>query len=146
MINILRTNQVRAAQKGIPTGLVYQQNEKTLNKIGSPELEQMLRNRDWAPLNDVKVNRRDFEALRAAQDLQEGDVEASEYNLSADTTAAANKGLDKESAKDADMIKVILQALDKRIESGEALSGPETGVTLMATDFLIRELEAAIGF
>jgi hypothetical protein len=30
MINILRTPQVRAAQKGIPTGLVYKQNEEVI--------------------------------------------------------------------------------------------------------------------
>ncbi|KAJ1451580.1 hypothetical protein M885DRAFT_346772 [Pelagophyceae sp. CCMP2097] len=30
MINILRTNQVKAAQKGLPTALVYAQNEATL--------------------------------------------------------------------------------------------------------------------
>jgi hypothetical protein len=39
MINILRTNQVRAAQKGIPTGAVYKQNEENLNAVGSATLE-----------------------------------------------------------------------------------------------------------
>ena len=39
MINILRTTQVRTAQRGIPTGLVYQQNERTLSSIGAEKLE-----------------------------------------------------------------------------------------------------------
>ena len=43
MINILRTTQVRAAQKGIPTGLVYKQNEKTLSNVGVDTLETCLR-------------------------------------------------------------------------------------------------------
>ena len=39
MINLLRTSQVRAAQKGVATGLVYHQNEEKLNKIGSARLQ-----------------------------------------------------------------------------------------------------------
>ena len=39
MINILRTPQVRAAQKGIPTGQVYQQNEERLSEVGTEVLE-----------------------------------------------------------------------------------------------------------
>ena len=70
MINILRTTQVRAAQKGIPTGLVYQQNEKTLSSIGADSLERMLRKRDWSDIEGMKVDRKDMEALRVAQDLQ----------------------------------------------------------------------------
>ena len=42
MINILRSNQVKAAQKGIPTGLVYQQNDERLSKVGSEVLQVML--------------------------------------------------------------------------------------------------------
>ena len=34
MINLLRTPQVRAAQRAIPTGAVYAQNEKTLASVG----------------------------------------------------------------------------------------------------------------
>jgi hypothetical protein len=33
MVNILRTPQVRLAQRSIPTGLVYQQNEKTMMEV-----------------------------------------------------------------------------------------------------------------
>lgn len=36
---------------------------------------------------------------------------------------------------------VIIQALQKRIESGKPLSGPETSVTVMAADILIKALE-----
>lgn len=39
MINLLRTPQVRAAQKGIPTGQVYQQNEERLAAVGSECLQ-----------------------------------------------------------------------------------------------------------
>ena len=50
MINILRTPQVRAAQKGVPTGIVYKQNEERLNEIGTNTLEEMLYNRQWEDL------------------------------------------------------------------------------------------------
>lgn len=39
MINILRTPQVRAAQKGVPTGQVYKQNEERLSAVGTTTLE-----------------------------------------------------------------------------------------------------------
>ena len=57
MINILRTEQVRKAQKGIPTGLVYTQNERTLNSIGSSNLKEMLESQSWTSLSDVEVDR-----------------------------------------------------------------------------------------
>ena len=92
MINILRTNQVRAAQKGIPTGLVYQQNEKTLNSVGTQQLETMLRKRDWSAIEDLKVNRRDMEALRIAQDYKEtGTIDEKDMDIVHDATPAANK-------------------------------------------------------
>jgi len=50
MINILRTPQVRAAQKGVPTGVVYKQNEERLNAVGAKVLQDMLYNRDWTGL------------------------------------------------------------------------------------------------
>jgi len=50
MINILRTPQVRAAQKGIPTGLVYKQNEERLSEVGAVVLEKMLYDRKWEGL------------------------------------------------------------------------------------------------
>lgn len=50
MINLLRTPQVRAAQKGIPTGSVYEVNERNMESVGLPKLEQMLREKDWTPL------------------------------------------------------------------------------------------------
>lgn len=48
MINLLRTPQVRKAQKGVPTGSVYTTNERNLEVVGSVQLQQMLDNRDWA--------------------------------------------------------------------------------------------------
>ena len=50
MINLLRTPQVRAAQKGIPTGSVYDINEKNLHSVGVQELQDMLDARDWEGL------------------------------------------------------------------------------------------------
>jgi hypothetical protein len=48
MINILRTPQVRKAQKGVPTGSVYTTNERNLQVIGAKQLEDMLTKRDWS--------------------------------------------------------------------------------------------------
>jgi len=50
MINLLRTPQVRAAQKGIPTGSVYDTNEKNLATVGPDALRQMLEAREWVGL------------------------------------------------------------------------------------------------
>ena len=50
MINILRTPQVKAAQKGIPTGVVYKQNEERLAAVGTRVLEDMLYTRNWEGL------------------------------------------------------------------------------------------------
>jgi len=143
MINILRTNQVRAAQKGIPTGLVYQQNEKTLNKVGVNELEKCLRLRDWDSLEDEKVNRRDHEALRVAQDMQQsetGEVNAEDLTLEFDNTPKANK-MDRSQVEGGDIVNVVLEALKKRVCQGTYLTGQETSATLLATDFLIKQLD-----
>ena len=50
MINLLRTRQVRNAQKGVPTGIVYKQNEERLNAVGAEVLGKMLFQRNWAGL------------------------------------------------------------------------------------------------
>lgn len=50
MINILRTPQVVAAQRGIPTGVVYQQNEERLRSVGAQALHRMLQQRNWSAL------------------------------------------------------------------------------------------------
>lgn len=151
MINILRTKQVRAAQKGIPTGLVYKQNEKTLGKIGTKQLETMLRKRDWTDVKDEKVDRRELEALRVAQDLQTtGRVAQEDMSVTSDATPAANK-VDKGQVEGANMLNVMLQALEKRLHGGsdggvQRLSGPETSAAMMASDFLlerVKELEAS---
>lgn len=145
MINILRTNQVRAAQKGIPTGLVYKQNEKTLSGVGVDKLETCLRLRDWEPIADVKVNRKEMEALRVARDYQEtGTIKVSDTSFANDATPAANK-VDGKQIEQGDLVNVITEALSKRIgqTSGSItrLSGPETSATIMASDFLLAELD-----
>ena len=56
------TTQVRVGQKALPTGLVYEQNEATLMKVGAAELERMLVARDWTPLGSLRVDRKNNEA------------------------------------------------------------------------------------
>jgi hypothetical protein len=73
MINILRTPQVRKAQKAIPTGLVYRQNEVTLDKIGSRRLQKWLVERDWGDVKDnFRVDRKMVPILSTAQELLAG--------------------------------------------------------------------------
>lgn len=144
MVNILRTKQVRVAQKGIPTGLVYQQNEKTLSKIGTNKLERMLRLRDWTDVSGMKVDRRDMEALRVANDLQiEGAVKDEDTSFAFDSTPAANK-VDKSEIEGGDMVNVIQQALDIRLSSSSLLNGGQTSAAMMASDFLLEELDRII--
>jgi len=148
MINILRTNQVRAAQKNIPTGLVYKQNEKTLTGLGVDKLETMLRLRDWGEIADVKVDRREMDALRIAQDFQEsGVVKQEDISFAADATPAANK-VDGKQVEQGDLMNVVKEAMKKRLGKGDngdisvtRLSGPETSATIMASDFLLAELD-----
>ena len=149
MINILRTNQVRAAQRGIPTGLVYKQNEKTLSHIGVDKLETMLRLRDWGEIADVKVDRKDMEALRVAREFQDtGMVNPNDQSLLMDATPAVNK-VDGKLIEQGNLVNVICQALDKRLgtTSGAGvtrLTGPETSAAIMASDFLLGELDRVI--
>jgi len=151
MINILRTNQVRAAQKGIPTGLVYKQNESTLSKVGVEKLETMLRLRDWGAIADVKVDRREMEALRVAQDYQKtGVMKQEDTSFQSDSTPAANK-VDGSQIDQGNLVNVITQAMGKRLGKGEGgtgmkrLSGPETSAAIMASDFLLAELNKIAG-
>ena len=145
MINILRTNQVRAAQRGIPTGLVYKQNENTLSDIGVEKLETLLRRRDWGEI-DVKVDRRKMEALRVAQDFQQtGVLKQEDASFLNDSTPAVNK-VDGKQIEKGDLVNVMKEALGKRLGKNNdgyvtRLSGPETSATIMASDFLLAELK-----
>ncbi|KAL7566837.1 hypothetical protein ACA910_021337 [Epithemia clementina (nom. ined.)] len=158
MINLLRTNQVRAAQKGIPTGLVYKQNEKTLHQITAPQLETMLRLRDWTALtaDQYKVNRREMDALKIAQDYQQtGRIAATDRNLANDALPVANRVVDRRQVEEGNLINVLQQALEKRLGSNTPatmtttttaatsgrLTGPETSVASMATEYLLQELD-----
>lgn len=146
MINILRTKQVRTAQRGIPTGLVYKQNEKTLGEIGVDDLETMLRLRDWSGLEDKKVNRREIDAIKIAQDVQAtGKAKDSDTNLANDATPVANRVVDQSQVVDGDLVRVLSQALEKRLGKDDgvpkALSGPETSATSMASEYLLQALD-----
>lgn len=148
MINILRTKQVRAAQKGIPTGLVYKQNEKTLSAVGVDKLETMLRLRDWTDTSEYKVNRKEFDALKIAQDYQEtGFLKKEDTSMEYDSTPAANK-IDQRQVEQGNLVNVVLQALEIRLGKSpmggtnviKPLSGPETSAAALATDVLMKAL------
>lgn len=51
-----------------------------------------------------------------------------------------NKNIDRKNIDGGDMLNVVLQAMEKRVKFG-MLSGPETSATMMATDFLLKELD-----
>eukprot|EP00966_Prymnesium_polylepis_P245108 5669590-Prymnesium_polylepis.1 len=48
---------VRAAQKGIPTGSVYDLNEKNLDAVGAAELQSMLESKDWDALKGMQFEK-----------------------------------------------------------------------------------------
>lgn len=53
----------------IPTGLVYKQNEETLNDIGAVSLESMLLKRNWDDVAEYSpVDRRTKNPVREAAD------------------------------------------------------------------------------
>lgn len=140
MFNLLRTSQVRAAQKGIPTGLVYKQNEKTLSKIGVDSLETMLRRRNWEDTAEFKVNRKEIDALKIAQTFQEtGRVAEHDTRLEYDATPVANKV----NNSGGNLVKVLLQALERRLGKDDCiapLTGPVTSAAALAADALLDEL------
>lgn len=116
------------------------QNEKTLNRIGMYNLEKMLRLRDWSEVAGMKVDRKDMEALRVAQDLQvEGAVRDEDKSFMFDSTPAANK-VDRSQIDDGNMVNVIQQALEIRLGKqggGNSLNGAQTSAAMMASDFLL---------
>ena len=83
MVNILRTPQVRVAQKGIPTGQVYIQNEDRLSQVGTGVLEKMLYDRDWEglPSHAHKAKKTREKAERILAKIRKGEyVEGEEDN------------------------------------------------------------------
>jgi hypothetical protein len=125
--------------------LVYKQNEKTLSAVGADKLETMLRLRDWEEIADVKVDRREMEALQIARDYQEtGVLKADDTTFANDATPAANK-VDPRQIEQGNLLNVILQALEKRLGknggSVTQLSGQETSATIMSSDFVLQELD-----
>ena len=110
----------------------------------------MLRLRDWADIEGMRVDRKDMEALRVAQDLQvEGAVRAEDTSFMYDSTPAANK-VDRAQIDGGNMVNVIRDALEirqgKRSEDGEpkALNGAQTSAAMMASDFLLEELDRIV--
>lgn len=86
MINILRTPQVRLAQKGIPTGIVYKQNEERLSAVGANVLEKMLFDRNWEslPVHSTSAAARNLreKALERQQEEAEMDQKVSAADAS----------------------------------------------------------------
>ena len=105
------------------------------------QLEKMLRLRDWNEIADMKVDRKDMEALRVAQDLQvEGAVRDEDKSFVFDSTPAANKA-DRSQIDDGNMMNVIKQALEIRLGGDKnPLNGAQTSAAMMASDFLMEEL------
>lgn len=106
----------------------------------------MLRLRDWADVEGMKVDRKDMEALRVANDLQvEGVVQEKDTSFAFDSTPAANK-VDKSLIDGGNMVNVIQQALEIRLgkqgdaAGGSVLNGAQTSAAMMASDFLLEEL------
>lgn len=123
------------------------QNEKTLSRIGTDKLERMLRLRDWSEVAGLKVDRKDMEALRVANDLQvHGAVKEEDTTFVFDSTPAANK-VDRSRIDGGDMVTVILQALEIRLgkrdtgAGSSTLNGAQTSAAMMASDFLLEELD-----
>ena len=105
----------------------------------------MLRLRDWSSVAGMKVDRKDMEALRVANDLQvEGAVKDEDTSFAFDSTPAANK-VDKDEIEGGNMVNVIQQALEIRLSSDESfLDGAQTSAALMASDFLLEELDRQV--
>jgi len=125
-------------------------NEKTLSKIGKTQLEKMLSLREWSDVEGMKVDRRDMEALRVANDLQvAGVVNEKDTTFAFDSTPAANK-VDRVEVEGGNMANVVLQALELRLGSARTtggdgsqptvLNGAHTSAAMMASDFLLEEL------
>lgn len=88
----------------------------------------------------MKVNRKDMEALRVAQDLQvEGAVRDEDTSFMFDSTPAANK-VDRSQIDGGNMVNVITQALEIRLGQEDVLNGAQTSAAMMASDFLLEEL------
>jgi hypothetical protein len=109
----------------------------------------MLRLRDWSDVEGMKVDRRDMEALRVANDLQvDGVVRAEDKSFVYDSTPAANR-VHRGQIDGGDMVNVILQALEIRLGRRDdvgrdvvsLLNGAQTSAAMMASDFLLDELE-----
>ena len=60
---------MRIAQRAIPTGLVYAQNEVSLGAVGAEGLQRMLLDRDWEALAAHRVDRTSSELYDTARRL-----------------------------------------------------------------------------
>ncbi|GMI00828.1 hypothetical protein TrLO_g13555 [Triparma laevis f. longispina] len=143
MINILRTSQVRRGQRGIPTGLVYRQNEKILNKVGDKELEEMLRTRNWDGLDGLTVDRSEYEALAIAKGLQEDvtkgvdpDDATSEVDYGSELRERDQSEKTKAEIEGGDLANVLLQAIEIR-EKGGKLQSSQAAVVAMAIGYIL---------
>ena len=149
MINLLRTQQVRRGQKSIPTGLVYSQNGNTLKEIGASTLENMLRERNWDAVGDMRVDRSAYEALDLARNLQRKAEKSGidsiadpdiDYNSEIKETNAKKMKEDKSKVEEGNLMNVLIQVVDKIID-GKKLTGSERAVAVTGIDFLLQDLD-----
>ena len=117
MLNLLRSDQVLQAQRGIPTGLVYTQNDKTLAGIGEDALRGMLLKKSWGGLEGREVE-------RVAVDVKEDKINVKPRPVKVE----------------GDLVNVLLQAIDLQKESGE-LGVSQKAVVNAAIDVLLSHLE-----
>ena len=131
MINILRTPQVKAAQKGLPTGLVYSQNEETLGDIGTEKLEEMLRTLDWSAVNDVKVDRSQVEVLKIARKMmaQGGGIKATDDLTLTGGEAAAASAAATEKAAESDIVVADWASAVDEVSGSTYYYNTKTGAT-----------------
>ena len=142
---ILPLPSVRRGQRGIPTGLVYRQNEKILSKVGDADLEEMLRSRDWSGLEGLTVDRSEYEALAIAKNLQDDvtsgidpDAASADVDYGSELRESHRDQSEKTRAEieGGDLANVLLQAIEIR-ERGEKLQSSQAAVVAMAIGYIL---------
>ena len=108
-------------------------NEKLPGDAGLTQLEKLLRLGDLKTIEGKKIAREEGKALGVVTDIQEDE----------DGAAPTAKRLDRSQLGEQDMVRVILQALELRSTGG--LNGAQTSAALMASDFLLKELNGIAG-
>lgn len=135
MLNLLRTDQVRRAQKGIPTGLVYKQNDAILGEIGEAALTEMMVSGSWeAGVEGHEVDRSEYEALAAARRMQKGESSGVEGGVGDDVKKRGGG-----EGEIGDLVGVILEGMEARLGGGK-LGVSEGAAVVTAINALLGRL------